>query len=255
MDEGMAPWVTTDEMDPTANESWRVDGLGSAEWAMAHLVTAERTLAQLEAQYTTWKAQLDSWLKDASGPALRTVEFFGGHLERYALAQREATGAATLKLPSGKVATRKSAESVQVVDEGAVLRFAAQTQVPDGLGELVPMEDLVTKRKLSLTALRANLKVVHVEAPGGWWEFPCGHFLDTQTDGAPDVCPSCGAPVEFGTASWHQNMETTVTTLTGDEIPGVELVPERITAKAQPNTAPALADHVQGVLGSIPTGS
>ena len=83
-----------------------------------------------------------------AGQAQRTLEFFTGHLEAYAVAERERTGDATLKLPSGKVSTRRNQQAVVVVDEDQVLATAHDLMVPDDQGEMVPLIDLITTRKV-----------------------------------------------------------------------------------------------------------
>lgn len=116
--------IDTYARDPEAPApSWRIDGLNTAEWAMRKLAHARQLIDDLRAQHDAWVEPIDAWLVDAVRPLQRTVDFFTGQLERYALDQRVESGNATksVSLPSGKVSTRSSATTVKITDSDGLL--------------------------------------------------------------------------------------------------------------------------------------
>lgn len=242
-----APWNEQADMDDVEQlvaepeGPWRIDSLGAAEWAMGKLRESQTTVDQLRAQYDAWKADLDRWLADAAAPAQRAVEFFTGHLERYALTARELDPkAATVKLPSGKITTRKNPAAVIVDDEDELLAAAFDTMVPDANGELCPLIDLVTTRKVAPTQLREHVKIVEREVTQ-LLVYPCNHYWEANPGQLPDQCPLCG--VDGPTVV--PVVEHVVMTLNGHELPGAGIRPETVTATVKPGSEPAALVHLQ----------
>lgn len=134
--EPVAPWTgpaafDVDELPPAGGvlpevaRSWQIDGIGSAEWAMSRVAQAERALEDLTTQATEFYARIDEWLRNESARHRATKAFFEAHLERWALAQREADPRRkTIALPSGKVKTTAKGPSVQIEDARAALEWA-----------------------------------------------------------------------------------------------------------------------------------
>ena len=137
-----------EQLDEDLAESetpWVIDGINSAEWAMRKLALAEKDKREIDEAAQEWHRQIDEWRKKELAVPERRIEFFSGHLERWALAEREANpDRKSWNLPSGSVKTRHSAAKVVVVDQTAVLEWA-RTAAP---------EVVVTKESVSLTALR-----------------------------------------------------------------------------------------------------
>lgn len=114
------------DADPEA-VAWHIDSPELAEWAMAKLTEAAADDAALLAQRDAQMERAQAWYARVSKRPKRTVSFMRGHLEDYALRQRQATGRATLVLPNGDVATRKGADSqVAITDADALVQWARE---------------------------------------------------------------------------------------------------------------------------------
>jgi hypothetical protein len=142
---------------------WRITDLGGAEWAMRHVAAADQALAALQAQRQAWAERIDQWFAQAAGKEQARRQFFAGHLERYAIEQREATGgkAKSLALPSGVVRTTEAKPKAAVADEQAVVAWA------DSLAELLGAEAVEAiappqPRKVYVQPLREHTSVVEV---------------------------------------------------------------------------------------------
>lgn len=175
---GMSPGeVLTAEGDGP----WQIEDDATAEWALRMLLPARQELHDLEAQLAEWTEQLDAWMAGASAEALRRAQFFTHHLTDYALRRREATGQASVKLPSGTLATRRPEAPKVVVDDEPGLALWLQENAPeDKLPALVewrpkvfakPLADLVTvvaAEDGSLAVVNADgepVPGVHAEPP------------------------------------------------------------------------------------------
>ena len=101
-------------------ERWSVTDDGSAEWALRRLAEARQQVATLTRQAEEWRARIDAWHARMLGPLERRVEFFEGHLKRYALDRRlDDPRAKSLILPSGRIQTREAKPRVVVADPDA----------------------------------------------------------------------------------------------------------------------------------------
>lgn len=112
------------EAMPAHARNWAITDTGSAEWAMRHVAAAEAAMAQDEAQADEWKRKIDAWYATRTAKLVATQAFFAGHLERYALALREANPKSkTLTLPSGKVQTSYVGARVEIADPDMVVEW------------------------------------------------------------------------------------------------------------------------------------
>lgn len=122
-----------DTLEPERAERWQITGTETAAWAMGKVAAAHADLDELKRQAAEWKQRVDEWLEHESAPLVRRIEFFSGHLERYALDVREADPKKkSLVLPSGVVKTRVSNPRVEVVDDEAFVEWAA-VNAPDAV--------------------------------------------------------------------------------------------------------------------------
>lgn len=126
----------TDEPSPV--RGWQITGPGTAEWAMAQLADTRSQQLDVAERAAEWAQRIQAWWDNAAGPLERRAAFFTGHLERWAVAEREATGKATVTLPSGVVRTRATAAAVEVLDDAAVVEWADSTLTALALSEVVP---------------------------------------------------------------------------------------------------------------------
>lgn len=225
--------VATAEPDalPERVQAWRIDGTGSAAWAMAHVARAEAALADLTAQAVEWYGKIDEWLVNQSAPHRRTRAFFEAQLQRFALDQREADPRKkSVVLLSGKVQTTAKAAKVIVTDENAVIEWA-KVNAP----EAVKTKEVTT---LGLTELRLQVKARKVWTLA-WVTNSCGCKVSVRDDEGldlPDVgtlvesCSECGAEALIGQIE-PLAYRWLATTEDGAHVPGVDVQPDEVTAK------------------------
>jgi phage host-nuclease inhibitor protein Gam len=215
-------------------EKWKIVDHRGAEWAMVRYANAARIVADLDAERDAWIARVNEWHADAVKPLQNTLDWFDIHLQDYALRQRDESprnkkGEPTVKtvsLVTGKITTTGRGETIDVVDEAAVIVWAETAKaivdlVPEGVNAtpwvdgggvqrwIVDVADLGvirTTKKLNLDALRAILLVVdHAEHYEGEAENQVKHLRRRVV--GPD----------------------------GERVPGVEVVPPTTRARVVPN--------------------
>lgn len=132
-------------------DRWVIGNDDEAEWAMRKLASAQARLAAAERKAEVWRSQIDAWLADVTAADRSSVEFFRDRLERYAVANRAATGEASLRLPSGTVTTRKVAARIAVEDPTAVglLGWVHATIDADQVADVVKVTERVRVRALA----------------------------------------------------------------------------------------------------------
>lgn len=147
---------------PPALRGWRIDGPGTAEWAMRHVARADAELAELAEQAEEWRDRIGYWFTQASGPLLARRAFMTAHLERYALEVRDADPRRkSISVPSGTVKTRSSSRAVEIVDPAMILDWA-RAFAPDviqrtervlvsDLRDVVTIVDVIDLARLTLS--------------------------------------------------------------------------------------------------------
>lgn len=213
---------------PEIVQRWRIDGTGSAAWAMAHVAKAEAALSELEAQAVEWYGNIDAWLAHEAAPHRRTKEFFEAHLERYALDLREADPARkSVTLPGGVVRTTAKAAAVKVTDEKAVLLWADE-HLPGAIAR---------DPRLRLTILRDVVQPVQL-VTAARFTHSCGDVVTVDDPvfseqgltwpeiGSEVECPECREPVLLGKVDvlatrWVLSVP----------VPGVDVEPPTVTAQ------------------------
>lgn len=257
-------------------EHWRIRDDDAAEWAMGKLRAAQAQADTISRQYDVWRARLDEWAAESGRRALAEVQFFQGQLEAYALAQREATGDATLKLPSGKVSTTKHARTVVVTDEEALLAWARGLMLENDEGRLDPLDALFTRtvQRALVSELRELVGIVdELDPERVEYRWPCGCWVVVVSESEPTEWlgphPSCGCPNcgEVGTVTRSPVTVPVVRAMVGplfraddtgvaalaDEappVPGVAVQPEHVSAKVKPLPPAALASPDRTQVGS-----
>lgn len=213
-------------------DRWSVTDAGSAEWAMARLADARAEVAAARAQAAVWKARVDEWLAAETSRPASFATFLEHHLEQYALDRRAADPKATnVKVPSGKVTTRRSGPRPVIAEDLAVLDWL------DGLGDDCP--DGAIKRA-PLVSKFVDLITI-AERPTGRLVAEvacCGAVLTLDTTDGREVtdgallCSNCGAEGEVV----HVEEETALVPVdpNGEVVPGVIIEPEKITATVTP---------------------
>ena len=220
--------TATDEL-PERAQAWRIDGTGSAAWAMAHVARADAALTDLTAQAEDWYGRIDAWLVRESAPLRRTKDYFEAQLERYALDRREADPKAkSLTLPDGKVSTTAKGAKVVVTDEDAVLDWAVD-HAPDAIK---------LEAKLRLTELRQCVKA-HKVTTLAWITNSCGCKVSVRDDEGLDLpeigtlvekCSECGAEALIGRVE-PLAYRWLALDASGAHVPGVDVEPDSVTAK------------------------
>lgn len=105
--------------------AWRPDTDDQAEWVGRHMVGAVGRMRPLREQAAEWKARIDGWLSEVTARDQATVAWAERVLTDYGARRREATGTATLTLPSVVVrATAKQPKAAVVDDDGAAVYLA-----------------------------------------------------------------------------------------------------------------------------------
>jgi len=228
---------------PPEVEAWEVTDTGAAEWAMRLLAAYAAEGAAISDQAALYREQIDLWERHELGRIVRKVEFFRGHLERFALDWRHDTGRATLTLPSGEVKTTKRPARIEIVDEAAVLAWAralatceADQAAPrkvslSGVQELCVISDRVHRADVYLTCgCIAGWTPGMATAAGGpvwppeWQTIPPAPLSVLR-------CPECGEETAVGQCL--PEVEQTVTYL-GRPVPGLGVRPEDVTVKVKP---------------------
>lgn len=209
---------------PEAIQRWRIDGTGSAAWAMAHVAKAEAAIQELEHQAGEWYRRIDDWLQHESMPHERTRSFFVAHLERYALDLREADpDRKSVTLPGGVVRTTAKAAVVKVTDEKAALAWA----------EVSAPYAVARDPRLRLTVLREHVKPVQL-VTAARFTHSCGDVFEVEEPeglGWPEVgseveCIECRESVLLGKVDvlatrWVLSVP----------VPGVDVEAPTVTAK------------------------
>lgn len=99
--------------------TWQPRSDGEAEWALRKYLEARDDVEVIEATADDYVSKIRNWAQQRTARARRAMEFFAGHLGRYAVEQRAASGGRrkTLRLPSGEVPTRGNPLRLDVTDE------------------------------------------------------------------------------------------------------------------------------------------
>lgn len=140
---------------------WAISDLGGAEWAMRHVAEADAELASLGAQRDEWVRRIGAWFDQATAGQLARRAFFAGHLERWGVAQRLATGKATFTVPSGVVRTRETKPKVAVRDEAAIIEWADSVLDAEAAALVAP-QPAPPARKVYVQPLRDVVTITEV---------------------------------------------------------------------------------------------
>lgn len=132
-------------------ERWSIEHEGQAAWAMAHAAEATLLIAQTEAQYEEWHDRLVRWLEDATREARASLDFFEGHLRRWAIEKRT-DRVKSFALPAGTVSTKAGSVTYSVTDDQALFDWLDDLDGPINTEEVAPW-----KRSVNLTKLRGLL--------------------------------------------------------------------------------------------------
>ena len=143
---------------------WRIETTEQAEWAMRKLAQMRARIAEVDRLAKYWAAEIAQWADQERKAPSRTAAFFEGVLKDYGRRKREAEKMATVRLPSGSVASRKGGGRVAISDEIAVMKWA-KTLPKDKQAEIIKV-----KESLRVSAIQKLVSVTKdgaVVADGG----------------------------------------------------------------------------------------
>jgi hypothetical protein len=224
---------------------FRIVDDGQAEWAMRKLAAAEAELEELRLRAEDWKERIQAWFDQAARRPQRSAAFFTGHLESYAVARREATGAATVTLPSGVVRTSGRKPAAEVADAREVASLldraavGAESVAWKKALDAVESENLWRwEPKVSIGELR---RLVHVEerkvGTTMSLDFACGHERIYDFSGEPEdvpdpgetmTCVECGGEQRIIAVGTGNRMALVVVGPDGQPVPGMTVKPAAV---------------------------
>lgn len=213
--------------------------IGEAEWAMAHLVRARAALDAVRDQHAVWQERLDAWATSEARPHTRRSAFFNHALTMFGLRRREETGSATVKLPSGTIATRAAQPRMAIEDADAVVAWAKANDHAD----IVKVTETVGVTAVKPHAFVASITVAHdaflaplAAADGEVDPVDVAYVRFDVTD--PDDVPVAIGEVERETGrvvvAIQPVIEPCVVDIQGAPIPGMAVVPGGVTATVTP---------------------
>jgi hypothetical protein len=215
-----------DALDET-KPPWGIRSDREAEWAMRIYTQAAARVAEVQAQANEWHGDISRWEAAERSRPTATMAFMGHHLRAYQAARREADPkAATLRLPSGTVGSRRVSEKVEITDAGMLADWARGNDRWD----LLHVEPLVT-------LVRETVEVQRVPAEPPCYTFSCGHERRpahrTWSIGDEVWCPDCGTTVMVVE---EDTMPVAVDVKSGQRVPGTAVVPEHVeVSEPKPN--------------------
>jgi hypothetical protein len=115
-------------MEGEVSDELKIDTPEKAAWAMRKYRGLAQRRAQYEALAEAERRRIDEWLERVVEPLEGRLEFYGGHLQAWAMQERS-RGRKSVDLPDGKIATRQSTPTVDV-DK---IRFVEWAQEADRL--------------------------------------------------------------------------------------------------------------------------
>lgn len=187
--EQLEPEQLTDEH---ASRRWTITDDGAAEWAMRLLAAKQSEVDELAVKRDDWIDRITAWFDQAAKGPQRTISHFEALLERYAAERYEATKAATLSLPSGKVTSRKVGGTLSIDEPERLLEWLRE-HLPDQVDDLVKVEP-------RLGELSKVVRIVEQQGVSLDCSLDCGHFVvveigehdePTFVVGATVECESC----------------------------------------------------------------
>jgi hypothetical protein len=195
------------ETRPPEHERWRIKTLGMADWAM-------RTVAEVRSRAGEYDEYVQQWTR-ARDRVARSAEWLEDRLAEWGIQQRTPK-LKTVELGSGSIATRESKDRIDVIDEKLVQAWAA-VMAPQALHH-------ITKFNKS-------------EVGDAWRIVLAGEGLRVIDPATGDVtyCDPTDAPIDQ-TVTIEVSARDVVVDREGHEVPGVEVVPGRVTATVKPVT-------------------
>lgn len=95
------------------SDELRIDTPEKAAWAMRKYRVLAQRRSQYEALAEAERRRIQEWLDRVTEPLEGQMEFYGGHLQAWAMQER-ARGRKSTDLPDGKVSTRQSTPTLEV---------------------------------------------------------------------------------------------------------------------------------------------
>lgn len=206
---------------------WEIDGPNTAAWAMAKFAEAEAAIAELSMQKQEYVTRIAHWFDNSAKSHQRSLEFFAGHLTRYAVERRLATDGKekSIKTPSGIVKTTATARAIEIEDPDEVVTWAIEHAA-----------EIVKHRAPVVNVTDVRTVVALVDVPTKVVLSPCAcvvaptipHDLKVWQLGNGVTCPACNQDALVG--RWLETMPVVVDE-SGDLVPGLVVRNGTISAK------------------------
>jgi len=152
-----------DDQDPEVRESWRIETVQSADWALLRLAECEQDEAAIRAQADTAIARIKTRADRLVAKAQRGAAFFGFKLLEYAQSHRDQILKGKAKSHDylhGRIGWRKKGDRLKVVDAHALAEWC-RTQ---------PGEFYRIKIEPEMKAIQERAKKDGLIPPGCEWE-------------------------------------------------------------------------------------
>lgn len=218
-----APFTPEAFTEVTRPLRWEITGTGSAGWAMAKYGEAQEVIDDTKTQADIWRQRLldeivriNEWETATASDARRKADFFVGHLQRWALANRT-DKQMSFKLPAGTVTTHASGATFEIEDMAAAVEFAVGRDAP-------------TKTETNVTSLKPAVKIVDhlvyipAEDQGGLDDLdpepiPDGTLCQVFNVEVKFVQTHSAYDIEFNEADPDDGVWTATNTFTGEVLP------------------------------------
>lgn len=248
---------------------WRIEEEDQAQWALSKLALAEAEIARLREQADEWIARIVGWFDRNASQSQQTAGKMNELLEDYGVRMRLAGADATLSYPSGVIKTTLAKPQAEVVDDAVVADYLERVTTqppPDASDEAcaryrvwlqavekmeTPWPDLIKRTpKVYVGPLR---KLVRVGEDDDGYDLrvvlACGHLQESVVALVDDLaipsrgevlaCRECPAdPIEGDARSavdliiLDARKRPVVVGPDGEEVPGLQVKPGGVTAKA-----------------------
>ncbi len=148
---------TTKELGSASSETFAIDSVARADWAIARIIEAQARMATRADLAADLHCRVNSWLAKANTSDEDSVSYLMALLRPYAEAEIATQHRSrSLILPSGTASLRRLPDRLEITDAKAAMAWAEDTHP----------EAIVTKKELSKSALKTLIFTKGEAVPG-----------------------------------------------------------------------------------------